>query len=174
MGKISPEYLFSVIIIASCETLLCRAGVIEFSPQHLEAVNRQRRVVVNFDAIHGDPNFTNIAPKDLVQLSLTFADDPESHIDSIWWNWGEGHQAPYPSKILPLYDHPGYRKWVADGVDIVKIFVEATRARGLEVFYSFRVNGSDNDLGPRRPIPMKLKHPEWLLAAPWDPQKKVF
>ncbi len=142
------------------------AGAIELSPQHLDAVSRRRRVVVNFDAIHGDRNFTNITPDELVKLSFTFADDVGSHIDSIWWNWGEGHQAPYPSKLLPLYDHPGYRKWIADGIDIVRIFVDATRERGLEVFYTFRVNGSDNDLGPVRPIPMKLKHPEWLLAAP--------
>lgn len=150
------------------------AKTIELSQRHLDAVNRRRRVVVNFDAIHGDPNFTNIAPADLVKLSLTFADDPGSHIDSIWWNWGEGHQAPYPSKLLPLYDHPGYRQWVDEGVDIVRTFVDATRERGLEVFYSFRVNGSDNDLGPVRPIPMKLKHPEWLLAAPWAPERQIY
>ena len=150
------------------------ADKIKLSPQHLAAVNRRRRVVVNFDAIHGDRNFTNIAPEDLVKLSLTFADEEGSHIDSIWWNWGEGHQSPYLSKLLPLYDHPGYRKWVADGIDIVRIFFDATHERDLEAFYSFRVNGSDNDLGPARPIPMKLKHPEWLLAAPWSKQRKIY
>jgi hypothetical protein len=152
----------------------CAADSIELSPEHLEAVNRRRRVVVNFDTIHGDRNFANIAPADLVKLSLTFADDAGSHIDSIWWSWGEGHQAPYPSKLLPLYEQPGYRKWVDDGIDIVQVFVDATRERGLEVFCSFRVNGSDNDLGTVRPIPMKLKHPEWLLAAPWSPERKIY
>ncbi|MBI82770.1 MAG: hypothetical protein CMJ81_06215 [Planctomycetaceae bacterium] len=165
--------ILSFITLTVWEDSACAAAV-ELSPQHLDAVNRRRRVVVNFDAIHGDRNFTNIHPDELVKLSLTFADDAGSHIDSIWWNWGEGHQAPYPSKLLPLYDHPGYRKWVADGIDIVRVFVDATRARGLEVFYTFRVNGSDNDLGPVRPIPMKLKHPAWLLAAPWAPDRKVY
>lgn len=144
------------------------------SPQHLAQIERRRRVVVNFDAIHGDLNFTDIAPSDLVKLSLTFADDPESQIDSIWWNWGEGHQSPYPSKVMPLYDHEGYRKWVEEGVDIMRIFLEATRERGLEAFYSYRVNGSDNDLVVTREIPMKQRHPEWLLAGPWAPDRKIF
>lgn len=144
------------------------------SPQHLDQIERRRRVVVNFDAIHGDLNFTDIPPSDLVKLSLTFADDPESQIDSIWWNWGEGHQSPYPSKVMPLYDHEGYRKWAEEGVDIMRIFLEATRERGLEAFYSYRVNGSDNDLVVTREIPMKQRHPEWLLAGPWAPDRKIF
>ena len=131
-------------------------------------------MVVNFDAIHGDLNFANIPPRDLVKLSFTFADDPESQIDSIWWNWGEGHQAPYPSKVMPLYDQEGYRKWVEEGVDIMRIFLEATKERGLEAFYSYRVNGSDNDLVVTREIPMKQRHPEWLLAGPWAPDRKIF
>ena len=144
------------------------------SPRHLEEIERRRRVVVNFDAIHGDLNFADIAPKDLVKLSFTFADDPGSHIDSIWWNWGEGHQSPYPSRVMPLYDQDGYRKWVEDGVDIMRIFLDATKKRGLEAFYSYRVNGSDNDLVVTREIPMKRQHPDWLLAAPWAPERKLF
>ena len=146
----------------------------ELSPQHLSQIERRRRVVVNFDAIHGDLKFANIPPSDLVKLSFTFADDPESQIDSIWWNWGEGHQSPYPSKVMPLYDQEGYRKWVEEGVDIMRIFLEATRERGLEAFYSYRVNGSDNDLVVTRAIPMKQRHPEWLLAGPWAPDRKIF
>ena len=144
------------------------------SPQHLAQVERRRRVVVNFDAIHGDLKFADIPPGDLVKLSFTFADEPESQIDSIWWNWGEGHQSPYPSKVMPLYDQEGYRKWVAEGVDIMRIFLEATKERGLEAFYSYRVNGSDNDLVVTREIPMKQRHPEWLLAGPWAPDRKIF
>ena len=88
-------------------------------------------------------------------------------IDSIWWNWGEGNIAPYPSDILPLYDHPGYRQWVDDGVDIVRVFQEETQARGIEVFFSHRMNGSDNDLyGPVPKIPLKEAHPDWLFRCP--------
>ncbi len=149
-------------------------GRFVLSPRHLAEIERRRRVVVNFDAIHGDLNFANIAPRDLVKLSFTFADDPGSHIDSIWWNWGEGHQSPYPSQVMPLYDQAGYRKWVDDGIDIMGVFLEATKKRGLEAFYSYRVNGSDNDLVVTREIPMKQQHPDWLLAAPWAPERRLY
>ena len=33
------------------------------SPQHLSKIERRRRVVVNFDAIHGDLKFANIPPR---------------------------------------------------------------------------------------------------------------
>ena len=123
--------------------------------------------MVNFDAIHGEANFTKIPIADLVKLSFSFADDRGSHIDSISWNWGEGHHAPYPSRIMPLYDHPGYRKWAQGGVNLPQIFLEETRKRGLEVFYSYRINGSDNDLGPVAKIPGKEAHLDWLIPVPW-------
>ncbi len=175
MAAVVLAVLFSVA--AGCageEATVVEGERFVLSPQHLAQIERRRRVVVNFDAIHGDLNFTDIAPSDLVKLSLTFADDPESQIDSIWWNWGEGHQSPYPSKVMPLYDQEGYRKWVEEGVDIMRIFLEATKERGLEAFYSYRVNGSDNDLVVTREIPMKQRHPEWLLAGPWAPDRKIF
>jgi hypothetical protein len=124
-------------------------------------------VIVNFDAIHGEPAFTKVDIDSLVKVWLMFADDKGSQIDSIWWNWGEGHQAPYPSKILPLYDHPGYRKWVDQGIDIMRVFLDETKKRKLEVFYTYRINGSDQDLGPARKIPMKEAHPDWLIHVPW-------
>ncbi len=171
---ISLWILTLVMTLGPLAPITHAADAIDLPPEHLQAVQRRRRVVVNFDVIHGDLNFTNIAPADLVKLSLTFADDPGSHIDSIWWNWGEGHQAPYASKLLPLYEHPGYQKWIDEGIDIVKVFFDATRERGLETFYSFRINGGDNDLVVQRPIPMKLKHPDWLLAGPWAPDQKLY
>ena len=137
----------------------------QLTPAHLEAVSRRRRVVVHFDVIHGEANFTNLKPDELVKLWFTFADEPGSHIDSIWWNWGEGNQSPYPSKILPLYNHPGYKKWADDGIDIMRIFLEASHERGLEAFHSFVVDGSDRDLGPPDEIPLKQEHPEWLIPS---------
>ena len=182
--EVRPRGILAAVVLAAfiCATA-CRpaeeAAVDDgerfvLSPQHLSQIERRRRVVVNFDAIHGDLKFADIPPQDMVKLSFTFADDPESQIDSIWWNWGEGHQSPYPSKVMPLYDQEGYRKWVEEGVDIMRVFLEATRERGLEAFYSYRVNGSDNDLVVTRAIPMKQRHPEWLLAGPWAPDRKIF
>lgn len=143
------------------------------SAEHIAAINRPRRVVVNFDVIHGDPSFTRDI-QDLLSHRFTFTDKEGVQIDSIWWNWGEGHQAPHPSEIMPLYDHPGYRKWVEEGIDIAQVFLEATHQRGLECFYSYRINGSDNDLGPFDYIPMKLEHPDWLIGTPWQEKAKGY
>ena len=66
-----------------------------------------------------------------------------------------------------IYDQPGYRKWVAEGIDIVKVFLEAAKKQGFESFYNYRINGSDNDLRPVRKIPMKEAHPDWLIHT-WN------
>ena len=141
---------------------------IRLTQQHIDAVNRRRRIVVNFDGIDGEGKTLPYRPiPELVKQRFSFTDDPNIHIDSIWWNWGERNEGPYPSEILPVYDHAGYRKWVEDGIDIVKIFQDETRARGVEVFYSHRMNGSDADLRSISSIPMKLQHPDWTFRMPW-------
>ncbi len=81
------------------------------SPTHLAAIARRRRLIVNFDvtfAINVQHRRNPDRP-DLMEHLFEFANAPRSQIDSIWWNWGEGNQAPYPSKHLPLYDHPLYQ-----------------------------------------------------------------
>ena len=145
------------------------APKIELSREHIAAVNRQRRIVVNFD-VTWPINISYDRYGDLdkfVNNLFSFTDAEGSQIDSIWWNWGEGNQAPYQSKYLPLFNHPLYKKWVAEGTDIVQIVVDATHQRGKEAFFSHRMNGSDNDLGPFAVIPLKAQHPEWLFRTPW-------
>ena len=143
----------------------------DLSPAHTDAVERRRRIVVNFDAsfavnvkLRREPG---IGVEDVVEHLFGFADDEDTAIDSIWWNWCEGNQVPYPSQYLPLFDHPQYRQWIDDGVDIVRRVLETTKRRGLEAFFSHRMNGSDNDLGPFAVIPMKVEHPEWTFRTPW-------
>ena len=131
-------------------------------------------------------------PFELARERLTYADEPNISIDSIWWNWSEGNVVPYPSKRLPTFLHPGYQRWLDDGIDIVKVFLDETHKRGIESFYAHRMNGSDgdpmfipgvglvhdgvikvgDDLGQRGgayTIPMKEKHPEWLFHTTWSP-----
>ena len=136
----------------------------QLSAAHIDAINRRRRVIVNFDVISADgARFATKEVERLVEWKFMFADEPGTHIDSIYWSWGEGHQAPYPSEVLPIYDSPGFKKWADDGVNIVQVFLDAAKQRGIESFFSYRINGSDNDLGPVAEIPMKEAHPEWLI-----------
>ena len=137
----------------------------QFSAAHIDAINRRRRVIVNFDVISADgARFATKEIERLVEWKFMFADESGAHIDSIHWSWGEGHQAPYPSEVLPLYDSPGFKKWADDGINIVQVFLEAAKQRGIESFFSYRINGSDNDLGPVAEIPMKEEHPDWLIS----------
>ena len=120
------------------------AGRFRLSEAHVEAVNRRRRVIQNFDVLLIDPDAYESIDA-LVENRFTFLDDPETCTDSVWWNWTEGNVVPYASQRLPTYNVPGYRRWLEEGVDIVGIFLEETRRRGLEVFYTHRINGGDND-----------------------------
>ena len=91
-----------------------------------------------------------------------------NQIDSVWHEWGEGNTAVWPSEVLPRTENVFPRWWEA-GIDPVKVLLDETRKRGREVFFSYRINGSDNDDlfdPPHRfedPIPLKARHPDWLI-----------
>ena len=152
---------------------------VNLTAAHADAVARHRCVVENFDTLLVDPGQYD-SMDDIVKYRFTFIDDPSTHIDSIWWKWCEGNVVPYPSKFLPLFNHSAYRKWIEEGVDIVRIFQEETHKRGLECFYSHRMNGSDSDPqyvegrgsfiddgGNLNDVPLKREHPDWLIELPW-------
>ena len=139
------------------------AKPVQLSDEHLAAAGRDRRIIINYDTISGDRDFGGRDPAELVKWKFHVIDAAGVQIDSVWWCWGEGNQSPWPSSIMPLYDSEGYRRWKEQGIDIAAIFAEESRKRGIEAFYNYRINGSDNDLGPFSKLPMKLKHPEWLI-----------
>ncbi len=153
---------------------------IKLSPKHLEAVNRPRRIVQNFDSLLLDPDaYENLDA--IIADKFAFIDDPDTYTDSVWWNWGEGNVVVYPSKFLPTYNVPGYRRWIEEGINIVSVFQEQTRKRGLEGFYSMRMNGGDqdpqwdeksgvfvDDMDKQYRIPEKEAHPDWLIRLPYN------
>ena len=153
-------------------------GRIELSSRHVDAVNRPRRVVQNFDVMLIDPDAYDSVDA-IIASRFAFLDDPHRSTDSVWWNWGEGNVVPYPSRHLPLYSVPGYRRWFDQGVNIVAEFERQTHQRGLECFYSQRMNGADNDPNWAEDcgtyvddsdrtyaIPMKQQNPDWLIEIP--------
>ena len=116
--------------------------------EHQAAVNRQRRIIVNYDNGFGAPDTAKIfgsGIEKVVAAYFSMIDEKGVQIDSVWWCWLDGNYANYPSKILPVWDHPGLRKWWQAGIDPVRIFAEETRKRGLEAFFSYRLNGTDMD-----------------------------
>ena len=153
-----------------------KAAPVHLSEEHRKAVNRRRRIAVNNDV--GYPaHLFGIDVKKWVDFRFTFPDEPGNQIDSLWWCLDEGNLAFYPSKILPVTKSPQMRKWLDAGIDILEVAVEESHKRGIEAFYTHRLNGFDGewlaDGKIVRPInlPMKDQHPDWLLDWTWGPGK---
>ena len=138
---------------------------IELSQQHRRAVDRRRRIVVQYDAhnaLGGDFEAW-------IQYRFAYADEPGSQIDALWWDIDTLGPGVYPA--VPR--NPQLEPWRKRGIDWVGRLVEETRKRGLEVFWSHRV--SEVDINPSGqgaawkspPHPFKQEHPDWLLKTWW-------
>jgi hypothetical protein len=141
----------------------------QLSPEHRRAVNRRRRIVVQYD------------PQDLfgidfpkwIDYRFRYLDDPETQIDSVWWDLGRLGQVLYSSKFLDRLETADLRKWRAQGIDLVGRLVDQTRKRKLEVFWHHRVSEVDIDLAgtgaawKEGPAPLKRAHPDWVLKTHW-------
>ena len=142
------------------------------SQAHLAAVNRRRRVIVNFDTNFGSPSVVcPLAGMDIERLVkgyFSMIDEEGVQMDSIWWCWLDGNYANYPSQILPVWELPGFKEWWDAGIDPVRVFAEETSKRGKEVFFSYRLNGTDmTSIEPLSKPLLKEAHPEWLLHT-WE------
>lgn len=153
---------------------------INLSKEHIAAVNRSRNTVVNIDTCNCWPPFTSegVEPHQVAEFMFSFIDTGRHNIDSVWWCFNIGNEVPYPSKVLPGFKIPKYRKWLEEGVDILRIFINETRKRGLEVFCSHRMNEIDAGSawsrcrGAVEMLPIKEAHPDWLIRAwPWSDDK---
>ena len=153
------------------------AGAINLTAEHRKAVDRQRRIIFQDDVLANEPfrlppEWWGIesAQSDRLGLPVDYymarIDQKPNQIDSIWFEWGEGNTAVWPSGVLPCASNV-FPKWWEIGVDPVKLLLDAARQRELEVFFSYRLNGSDNDslLDEGYPglNPVKAQHPDWLL-----------
>ena len=96
-----------------------------------------------------------------------------SHVDALFWCGGVGNVANYDSSVLELMGErigrtsPFLLRLIEEGNDPPNVVVAEARRRGLDVFYSFRVNAihdawdSENSAG----FPtFKQEHPEWMIG----------
>jgi len=134
------------------------------SSKHLAAVNRPRRIVSNNDI--GSPQHFGMDIKSWVEINFSLYDEPGSQADTVLWCLDEGNIAVYPSEVIPIVDYPGLKKWLDAGIDPVKVLVDETHGRKLEVFWAYRLNGRDVNAKRKTTLPpLKVAHPEWLLDA---------
>ena len=147
------------------------------SSEHIEAINRQRRIIFQDDVLANDVFRTDEVGTErlakIIDFYMSRLDEQPNQIDSIWFEWGEGNTAVWPSEVIPCTENVFPRWWEA-GIDPVEVLLTEAKKRGREVFFSYRINGSDNDdlFDPPRPfdqpIPLKAEHPDWLIYK-WHP-----
>jgi hypothetical protein len=151
----------------------CRQSVaaewktVELSSDHMATVNRQRRIVYHHDASANTHLLKDVGPERIetvVKYLVSPLDAKGYQIDSVWYDWSEGNQAFYPSDVLPALEGGPYPDWLKAGLDIIRLVQEAAQQRGREVFFSYRVNGGDHDMGWRL-VPLKKEHPAWTHDA---------
>lgn len=147
--------------------------IVTLSPAHHAALNRRRRITVQYDA-HGQLG----APFDeWLAFRFNYLDQPGNQVDNVSWDIGFGSWAPYPSEVLSRFDHPGLRRWWELGRDWVAELVAAPRARKLECFWNHRVSEADLtptvELDPGHHLmmnqlnPVKAAHPDWVIKTWW-------
>jgi len=95
----------------------------------------------------------------------------DSHVDALFWCDGAGgNTANYDSQVLELTGkrigkpRPYIAKWINEGNDPPKIVVREAKKRGLDVFYSFRINDIHDAFMPDELPTFKIEHPEWLIG----------
>lgn len=137
---------------------------IELSGQHLEAVNRRRRIVTQYDA-------NNALGKDWqrwLEYRFSWIDEPGVQIDSVWWDIQPLLKGYYPTPPDSLI-----YQWPDEKTDIVGRLIDETRKRNLEVFWTHRI--SEVDIKPpntgggwiEKPHPFKQAHPDWVMETWW-------
>jgi len=95
----------------------------------------------------------------------------DSHVDALFWCDGAGgNTANYDSQVLELTgkrigkQRPYIAKWINEGNDPPRVVVREAKKRGLDVFYSFRINDIHDAFMPDELPTFKIEHPEWLIG----------
>jgi hypothetical protein len=137
--------------------------------EHIDAVNRRRRIIIQNDAAD-PPSMFGMDMSKWLDYRFNYIDEPGSQVDSIWWDIAWGNHAAYPSKILPPTQNPGLRMWLDSGIDWIKTVVDATHERGLEAFWHDRVSEVDIDHDGNvmaKTFSVKVAHPDWVVRTWW-------
>jgi len=98
-----------------------------------------------------------------------------SHVDALFWCDGAGgNTANYNSEVLELTGerigqvNADLLRWIKEGNDPPIVVVREAKKRGLDVFYSFRVNDIHDGHLPQEFPTFKEEHPEWMLGDQFD------
>ena len=71
------------------------------SPEHVTAIDRERRVVVNFDAFPSMMHLPSIDVEHMKAALFEFIDDPQTPIDSVWQRGAGGITPKHCCGVVP-------------------------------------------------------------------------
>jgi hypothetical protein len=161
------------LLTSPAHRLMAQPGtgrVVPLSREHHDAVNRRRRIVVQYDAWGQLGHDFD----EWLDYRFDYIDESGSQIDSVWWDLTALGYATYPSKILEQIPQLGLDKWREQGVDWVERLVAETKKRNLECFWSHRISEVEmNEEGigagwKSKPHPIKQAHPDWVIKTWWE------
>ena len=146
-------------------TLACSSVLTGAAPP----AGKPYRVIFNCD---GHSVFTTANGDVAAYIANVFGPLADSHVDALFWCDGAGgNTANYDSPIL---ERTGQRigkidttleRWIREGNDPPTLIVREAHRRGIDVFYSLRVNDIHDSFLAVEFATFKAEHPEWLLGA---------
>ena len=123
-----------------------------------------------------------VSIENLMTYELGFTDEPGSQIDGQWWCLDQ----LFPMKARPMTARDsalaqGYYmggnvetiyRWAKEGINIAKVYLEETKKRGIECFYSYRISDgtSHTEFGKE----FAEAHPDWVVKDEWGNAKWNF
>lgn len=156
--------------LACTPSALSNDSGLQLSAEHQRAGSRRRRIVVQYDC-HGQ---IGLDFDKWIKYRFSYADQPGTQIDALWWDLGRLGNVVYPSQLLNSFDaHAGFKRWRDQGIDLVGRLVEETKRRNLECFWHHRVSEVDLSRDGKGaawkdpPDPLKQAHPDWALKCWW-------
>ena len=126
-----------------------------FHPDHQAAVDRRRRIIVQYDP--GRMGSPEIDVHEWNKYGYQYFDQPNSQVDAIWWDYDP-------------WDPISNRLPAETEIDSLAVALEETHRRGFEAFWHHRVSGADS--GPEGKAmdqlnPIKELHPDWVIKTWW-------
>lgn len=141
------------------------------SHDHQTAVNRSRRIILEYDA-HDPSELLGGDFDRWLEFRFQFADQPGSQIDAIMWDLHPSSDVvAYPSDLLPSPHLESLQRWHQQGIDWLQRVIVETHVRGLEAWWTHRI--SEVELSPsgilemERLSPLKAEHPDWTVSCWW-------
>jgi len=129
---------------------------------------KSRRIIVNRDA--GLPTQWDKGREDYVERHFPALEGTQA--DTVFWCFDEGTTAGHESDVRELQRYwktsetaAGLARAIAEGNDPPKVAVEEARKRGLEIFFSFRINGHEDSYIPAEVPQFKKDHPDYTLKG---------